>query len=120
MSQVPNYNFQIRVGNTGTLKSRDGLVLRFLAKDQPFDLTGSEIHFFASGGGGLWLHWQEGEHLTIKPDEGIIALPFREPSLFRNVPRGQLVRYEIERRFDGHQRCLLEGAITLVRGIDND
>ena len=113
---IQTYDFEVKQGNTGTVQNPDGLVVRLGERD----LNGAEIVFFAHWSGQTRLRRSSADGaLIVDPALGRITVPFGVQD-FRAVRPGVTVHYEIEVRKDGQQRCVLEGNITVMEGVNDD
>ncbi|MEM6728454.1 MAG: hypothetical protein AAF618_08135 [Pseudomonadota bacterium] len=118
---IPVFDFSVKQGNSGTLENPAGLVARLVQADQqPKDLTGAEIVFFASWNGENQLRLTStANEVLVDATAGRVTVPF-DVTIFRMVSSRASVRYELELREGSMQRTVLEGRIKIVGGISDD
>jgi hypothetical protein len=127
------YDFSMRAGNSGSTDNENGLEV--LIKRQAVsgleaeNLSGSDFVFIAraSSDSPVTLRFTSAERIQVLALEGRVVVPFSvaDSRLLHSAgaPAGQgRVRmiYELERRYEGAQRAILFGQITIEPGINDD
>lgn len=124
------YDFEVRAGNTGTVKNEMGLELVLKAGSPPsaIDLSDSEFVFVVRAAVNrppvLRKTSQPGGGITIDPVAGrvLVALSASENrSLWGGATGARvLLQYELERRRPQSQRAVLFGSLTVLPGMNDD
>lgn len=117
MATPPNYDFVVWKGNTTPLH------LRFKLEDEtPIDLTGAEIVFRAAWGsaGSIRLTSESDAAVDMTSEaDGEVTITL-SASQTRDLPKGRIARYEIERRLAGVQTTLLHGYLDAREWVNDD
>jgi hypothetical protein len=126
------YDFEVRAGNTGTVKNEGGLEVVLKtggATPASINLTGEEIVFVvrASARSSVLLRKTSADGgVIVAPVEGRITVPFtvEETRALWGASSGTEVtlQYELERRRSSPamQRTALSGKVTVLPGVNDD
>lgn len=124
------YDFEVRAGNSGTVKNESGLELALKAGTPPLPIDLSDSSFVlvvrasvnqppllrktSEAGGGI----------TVAAEDGRISIPFTaaETRALWGAAAGPKVvlQYELERRRPQSERTVLFGAVTVLPGVNDD
>lgn len=120
----------IRAGNSGTVENELGLVVNVLVGSAPLDMTGNEIVFRVMSGATQVLRKTSPSGITLAngtdgngaasavPNK--ITVPFTVAENRTLEAAGTGLTYELERRFSGNQRVILEGSLFVTPGANDD
>ncbi len=126
------YDFEVRAGNTGTVKNEVGLEVRLKAGSPPapVPLSDSEFVFVVRAASGqpaiLRKTSAEGGGITVSGPENkvTVALSVADTRKLWGAATGPKVvlQYELERRrvSPATQRTVLHGTITVLPGVNDD
>lgn len=90
------------------------------AKTTPLDLTGSELHFKLTHGGGEIVKSSVAASLVVNALAGEVAVELT-PAETRAITTTTFVPvYELERRIGGKQKTLIWGEVKSTGGRNND
>lgn len=117
MAQPPTYDFPVWKGNTTPIR------VRFKLEDEtPIDLTGSTVVFRAAWGSSGAIRLVSGTDSEVdltEAAEGEVTITL-SASHTREIPKGRIARYEIERRIDGVQTTLVYGFLNATEWVNDD
>jgi hypothetical protein len=125
------YNFDVRAGNTGTVKNEAGLELVIKAGTPPaaVDLSGDTFVFIARQAPGSAVLFRKASDaeggIVVTALEGRVVVPFTVAETRGLWSGGGMVpvvlQYELERRrSSGSQRTVLSGKMTVLPGVNDD
>lgn len=120
---VPEYQFEVVVGNSGVAANPAGIVVRLRSGDPPVpvDLTGSEIVFRAALGVNAIRKTSADGGVTVDLATATITVPLAAADT-RKLAAGKPMPFELERRdaATGLERTLLRGQLMPIGGINDD
>lgn len=117
MAQPPTYDFPVWKGNT------TDLLVRFrLIDETPVDLSASTIVFRAAWGSAGEIRLVSGTDVAVDMSaaaEGTIKVTLSAAQT-RDLPKGRIAKYELERREAGVQTTLLYGYLDVTQWVNDD
>lgn len=120
---VPEYQFEVVIGNSGVVANPAGIVVRLRSGDPPapVDMTGSEIVFRAILGVITIRKTSTDGGVIVDLPTATITVPLTAADT-RKLVVGQPVAFELERRDTaaGLERTLLRGQLVPIGGINDD
>lgn len=126
------YDFEVRAGNTGTVKNEIGLELTLKAGSPPapVDLSDSEFVFIVRPSAGqkpvIRKTSASGGGIVVTTNTGKVSVPLTvaDTRALWGAATGQKVvlQYELERRrtSPATQRTVLHGTVTVLPGVNDD
>ena len=124
------YNFEVRAGNSGTVKNEAGLEIVLKSGDPPLpvDLSDSSFVFSVLRDRGQPLTLEKtsevGGGILVDADDGRVTVPFTSDDTRAMFGRSSnplvSVIYQLDRIRPQSERTVLFGSITVLAGVSDD